>query len=183
MTFCLWITGLPGSGKSTIQEGLEKMLSRAGIESITLAMDRIRRFVTPDPKYTEEEREIVYRSLVLVAGLLKTHSGKSILIDATGNRRKFRDLARKRIDGFAEVYVECPPELCRSREKARHAGYVEQDLYNKAETGQLQGDMPGVSAPYEEPVNPEVTVQSDRMSPGESAEKIMDFIRETWLKD
>jgi len=59
MNFCLWITGLPGSGKSTIVRELERMFSEAGINSVTLSLDQIRKVLTPDPKYTAQERELV----------------------------------------------------------------------------------------------------------------------------
>jgi adenylylsulfate kinase len=180
MNFCLWITGLPGSGKSTIVRELEGLFEEADLDCVTLAMDRLRKVLTPEPRYTDEERGIVYRALVLMAQLVTEHSTKSVIIDATGNRRAFRDLARERIPEFAEVYVTCAPEVCRSREASRDAGAVEKDLYRKARSGQLEGGLPGVSTPYEEPLDPEVVVPSDRLSPRESAEKIMGFVRSRW---
>ena len=180
MNFCLWITGLPGSGKSTVAGELERLFSEAGLDCVTLALDQLRKVLTPEPRYTDEEREIVYRSLVLMAQLVKEHSPKNVIIDATGNRRAFRDLAREKIPEFAEVYVTCPLEVCRSREASRETENVEKNLYKKAKSGQLTGDFPGISTPYEEPLDPEVVVPSDRLSPRQSAEKIMDFVRSRW---
>jgi adenylylsulfate kinase len=177
MSFCLWLTGLPGSGKSTVLEELLKLFSEARIEATALSLDRIRKVVTPEPKYTEEERGIVYRSLVIMAQLLNMECGKNVVIDATGNRREYRELARRLIPGFAEIYIECPLEISTERESARRGGYVEKDLYRRAAEGSLKGKMPGVSTPYEPPVNPEVVVRSDVLSPVESAEKIMAYVR------
>jgi adenylylsulfate kinase len=177
MSFCLWLTGLPGSGKSTILEELLKMFSESRVEAAVLNLDKIRKIVTPEPKYTEEERGIVYRSLVMMARLLTTECGKNVVIDATGNRRKYRDLARRLVPGFAEIYIECPLEICTKREALRRGGHVGKDLYRRAGEGSLSGDMPGVSVPYEPPVDPEVIVRSDVLSPVESAEKIMGYIQ------
>jgi len=182
MSFCLWITGLPGSGKSAVTRELEKLLSGSGIEAVTLGLDRIRKVVTPDPHYTEQERELVYRSLVMMAKLLVEHSEKGVIIDATGNRRRFRELARQLIPEFAEVYVSCPLEICQERESARQSREVQADLYGKAKQGQLEGGLPGVSVPYEEPEAPEVLVKSDIMTPLESARKIMEYVNSRWSR-
>jgi adenylylsulfate kinase len=181
MSFCLWITGLPGSGKSTITKELEQLLSSSGIETITLALDRIRTVITPDPHYTDQERELVYRSLVMMAKLLVEHCGKGVIIDATGNRRRFRELARQLILEFAEIYVSCPIEVCQEREPSRQSREVQADLYKKAKQGRLGGALPGVSAPYEEPESPEVRVNSETLSPRESAAKIADYVKSRWL--
>lgn len=181
MNFCIWITGLPGSGKTTIARELETMLLEAGIDCIRLELDELRRILTPEPRYTDEERELVYRALVLAGKLLVENSSKNVIIDATGNRRSFRTLARTLIPEFGEVYVKCPQDLSREREKSRKAGLVEKDLYRKAEEGKLEGGLPGVSSPYEEPLGAEVEVDSDRLTPRESAAKIMQYIRTRWL--
>ncbi len=180
MNFCVWITGLPGSGKTTVARELELMLSQSGIKVVTLSLDRVRQVLTPDPKYTDEERELVYRSLVVMAQLLVEHSGKNVIIDATGNRAAFRDLARELIPEFAEVYLKCPLETCEARESSRDVQLVQGDLYKKAEEGRLKGELPGISTPYEEPEEPEVQVESDTLSPRESARKIMAYVQSRW---
>ena len=180
MNFCMWITGLPGSGKSTILNELSRMLSESGIEAVTLNLDHIRKVLTPEPKYTDEERTLVYRSLVLMAQLLVEQGEKNVIIDATGNRKEFRELARRLIREFAEIYVKCPLRTCQRRETSRHGQLVQRDLYKKAIEGRLKGQLPGISVPYEAPENPEVQVASDILSPYESARKIMAYIRSRW---
>ena len=180
MSFCLWITGLPGSGKSTIARELEQMFLEAGIHFVTLCLDQIRKVLTAELKYTDQERELVYRSLVIMAQLMVEHSGKNVIIDATGNRKEFRGLARRLIPEFAEIYVKCPLEACQVREASRRGRSVQKDLYKSAAQGKLKGKLPGISAPYEEPENPEVQVASDVLSPHESAGRIMVYIRSRW---
>lgn len=181
MNFCLWITGLPGSGKSTITKELQDLLSAAGVESMVLRLDEIRKVLTPEPAYTDDEREIVYRALAMMAQLMTEHSAKSVIIDATGNRRYYRRVARELIAEFAEIYVSCPLKICREREGLRRGKLVERDLYGKAARGELEGELPGVTAPYEAPENPEVMVASDMLSPSESAERIMSYIQARWV--
>ena len=116
----------------------------------------------------------------MMAHLLIEQGEKNVIIDATGNRREFRDLARRLIREFAEVYVKCRLEICMAREISRRGQLVQKDLYKRASEGALKGELPGVSAPYEEPENPEVLVTSDLLSPHESAKRIMEYIRLRW---
>jgi adenylylsulfate kinase len=180
MRFCIWITGLPGSGKSTVLKELEPLLFESGIKAVTLSLDHIRKVLTPEPKYSDEERALVYRSLVMMAQLLVEQGDKNVIIDATGNRREFREFARVSIPEFAEIYVKCPLEICKAREASRRGQPVQKDLYKTALEGKLNGKLPGISAPYEEPENPEVQVASDVLFPRESAEKIFAYVKQRW---
>ncbi|MFQ6051759.1 MAG: adenylyl-sulfate kinase [Candidatus Hydrothermarchaeota archaeon] len=172
--FALWITGLPGSGKSSIAYEVIKKKKDIRI----LRLDEIRKFVTPRPTYTEEERNIVYRSLVYMAKLL-TDEGLNVIIDATGNRRIWREEARQLIDNFAEVYVRCPLEICIQREIIRDDKISPKDIYTKKIR---EGKVPGINVPYEEPINPDLILESDKLSIEESAEKILAFIKERFKK-
>ncbi len=163
--FCIWLTGRPGSGKTTITRELEGLLVQDGVDAVVLSMDQLRLFLTPQPKYTEEERETVYRALVLIALYIVKPCTKSVLIDATGNRRRFRELARERIPEFAEVYIKCAVEVARTRETSREASGVEKDLDRRAEKGELQGGFPGVTTPYEEPTDPKIELSSESLTP------------------
>src|SRR5512135_2347579 len=109
-----WVTGLPGSGKTTLALMAKKEIP--GL--VVLHMDEMRRVVTPKPTYSDVEREHLYRGLVYAA-LVLTREGHDVVIDATANRRSWRDLARELIPAFHEVYIKCPLEVCREREKVR----------------------------------------------------------------
>jgi adenylylsulfate kinase len=169
-SIALWITGLPGSGKSTVADAFKK----AHPEFIVLRMDELRKVVTPEPTYSDLEREIVYRALVFLAKKL-TEIGHPVIIDATGNLRRWRDLARGLIPKFREVYIRCPLELCVERERKRLERHgAPKDIYKKGAGG---SPVPGIVVPYEEPLNPEIIIDADKTSPEDSVARIEQEIK------
>lgn len=180
--WCVWITGLPGSGQSTIARALLKELEKHGLHAQILSSDMLRRVITPKPAYSKQERDMVYGAVVFVAELL-TQNGVDVVIDATGNRRRYRDHARKKIPQFLEAYVRCPLEICVEREARRKKSfYAPKEIHQKAFTGKSLS-VPGVGASYEEPVAPEVIVDSDRLDRDECAQRISDTLMETFLHE
>jgi adenylylsulfate kinase len=166
----LWITGTPGSGKSTIAEGVKRNYP----DFIILRMDDLRKIVTPKPSYSDPERDMVYRCLVYTANTL-VENGHRVVIDATGNLRAWRDIARKLIPGYAEVYLRCPLEVCKTREQLRPDSHgAPRDIYKKGEAG---WPVPGVTVPYEEPKNPELVIDIDKTSVADALEKITELLR------
>ena len=167
----IWITGLPGSGKSTLAEGTKRQFP----DFVVLRMDEFRRIVTPEPTYSEAEREIVYRAIVYCAETL-SGLGHNVIIDATGNMRRWRELARQNIPCFAEVYLKCSINTCSDREALRKNTYgAPRDIYKKGGAG---WPVPGIQAPYEEPLSPEVTIETDRASEKEALSLVHKFISE-----
>jgi len=164
--FALWITGLPASGKSSITAALVAMLQKRGIDPIVLESDAFRRYFTPHSAYTEEDRVLFYRGIVDYAGKFVDH-GVPVIIDATGNRRAYRQPARERLPKFAEVFVDCPLEVCQNRDP--------KGIYRKALDGSAT-TVPGAQAPYEPPIHPEVHLHSEREDPEEGARRILDFL-------
>jgi adenylylsulfate kinase len=142
------------------------MLSEKGTDAKVLQMDEIRRAITPLPRYTEEERDLVYASLAYMAMLL-AEEGVNVIIDATANRRRYRDFARRLIPNFGEVFIRAPLEICMDREAKRKAEFSPKGIYKKA-AGE-KAAVPGVNVAYEEPLTPEIEVDSTRMNPEESA--------------
>jgi len=178
--WAVWLTGLPGSGKSTIAKEMKKLLKEKKINVQILRLDEFRRTLAPKPRYTEEERGVVYNTLILMAKLL-TENSVNVIIDATAHKNEWRDKARAEIRRFCEVYVECPLNICMEREANREDDLIVSNLYKKAlqrlerrekmdkkelvhkECGeQLSplGQMVGIDVPYEKPSNPVVTIKS-----------------------
>lgn len=179
MAWVVWFTGLPGCGKTTIAERSRELLAGKGFQAKILQLDEIRRAITPHPKYTEEERDIVYASLAYMAKLL-SEAGVNVIVDATANLRRYRDLARSMIPRFAEIYVSAPLEVCMAREAARKAKFSPKGIYQKAATG---APVPGRGAPYEEPLSAEITLDAASMSAEESAELACRRIMELFGRD
>jgi adenylylsulfate kinase len=178
----VWITGLPGSGKSTIARALHKELQKHGLHAQILSSDMLRRVITPKPTYSKEERDVVYNAIVFVAELL-TQNDVNVIIDATGNRRRYRDHARKMIPRFLEAYLRCPMEVCVEREvRRKKLFHAPKEVYQKAFTGE-SSTVPGVGASYEEPMDPEVTMDSDTLDRDACAQKILNTIMETFLHE
>lgn len=169
MPWVIWITGLPGSGKSTIASALKKKIP----DAVILRMDELRKIVTPKPSYSDAEREYVYKALVFTAKNLY-ELGHNVIIDATGNRKSWRLLARKLIKNFFEVYLECPLDVCMAREKKRiNTHGAPKKIYEKGTKGM---PVPGMRVPYEKPVKPEAIIDAENELPLQAVQKIIKML-------
>jgi adenylylsulfate kinase len=170
--FAVWITGRPASGKSTITAAVASALAARHIDFEVIESDTLRQVVTPQPTYTNEEREIFYAAMTVIGELLAKH-GVAVIFDATAHRRAWREHARHRIPRFAEVYVDCTEDICRARDP--------KGIYRKVREG-LATSVPGVQVPYEVPIRAEVIVHGDRMRPEEAAQCLVDYlIDQGWI--
>jgi adenylylsulfate kinase len=165
-TFGLWITGLPASGKSTITAALTKLLREAGIDFTVLESDRMRSVLSDNPQYDERERELFYRSIAFIGSVLVEH-GISVIFDATANRRSYRDRAREHISRFIEVFVDCPLEVCASRDP--------KGIYRTAREGKAS-NVPGLQSTYEPPEHPDIVIHADREEPEQAAQRIFEVL-------
>jgi adenylylsulfate kinase len=163
MSFAVWLTGLPASGKSTVAAALRARLEARGLPVEVLESDAVRRVVTPAPTYSLEEREQFYRALAFFGSRLVAR-GTVVLFDATATRRAWRDLARSLIPRFLEVAVECPLEVCLARDR--------KGTYRKGRTGEST-TVPGLQAPYEPPERPEVRLDTTCLSAEAAADVIL----------
>lgn len=162
----VWFTGLPSSGKSTIAKKTAEILRAVGQPVVVLDSDELRRELTPDPTYTKKERDWFYGVLAFMAELL-TNSGVTTLIAATAPRREYRDNARKRIGLFCEVFVKCSVNECRRRDP--------KGLWAKEKQSKIS-NLPGAGAPYEQPLEPELVVNTEQQSPEKSAQLVADVL-------
>jgi len=173
MSWAIWITGLPGSGKSALARATAAELRAGGDAVVVLELDEIRKVLTPSPTYSDIERDVVYRALVYMTGLL-AGSGTPVIIDATAHRRDWRDLARRQIVRFAEVQLVCPLELCREREGQRTTGHAPHGIYARAGTpGAL---VPGVDVPYEPARAPELTIDTGMENASAAARSVVTLV-------
>jgi adenylylsulfate kinase len=161
--FAVWLTGLPASGKSTVARALEAELAGKGIRAAVLESDALRREIAPNAGYGESERDAFYATVAYLARMLALH-GVPVIVDATANRRAHRDRAREAIPCFLEVHVRCPLAVCQARDP--------KGIYRRGAEGTAK-DVPGVSAPYEPPLLPEVVVDGERDDPAAAARRIV----------
>jgi len=161
--FAVWLTGLPASGKSTIARALAEELAGKGIRAAILESDAVRREISPQPKYDDAERDAFYATLAYLARVLVLH-GVPVIVDATANRRTYRDRAREAIPRFLEVHVRCPLAVCQARDP--------KGIYRRGAAGTAR-NVPGVSAPYEPPLLPEAVVDGERGDPAAAARQIV----------
>lgn len=164
--WALWITGLPSSGKSTLARAVHRRLSELCVRAQILESDELRRVLTPKASYSEEERDHFYEALVYIGHLL-VENGVNVIFDATANKRRYRDLGRRRIGKFMEVYAKCPLSVCIARDSK---GIYRAAIGGKAST------VPGIQVPYEEPENPEVVVETDKKTPEEGSKIIVEAL-------
>ena len=161
--FAIWLTGLPSSGKTTLAQALSRLLRERGIVVQILDSDDLRHRLTPNPTYSADERDWFYDTIAFVAELL-TDNGVNVLIAATASRQAYRQAARKQIARFAEVHVDCSPEVCRVRDP--------KGLWERAERGEI-ANLPGAGTPYEAPDAPEVCVDTERHSAEAAAHHVL----------
>jgi len=166
--FAVWLTGLPASGKSTVARALAAELDGKGILAAVLESDVVRREIAPNAGYNDAEREAFYATLAYLARVLVLH-GVPVIVDATANRRAYRDRARAAIPRFLEAHVRCPLAVCQARDP--------KGIYRRGAEGTAQ-NVPGVSAPYEAPLMPEVVVDGERDDPAAAAKRIMSVLEE-----
>jgi adenylylsulfate kinase len=150
----IWLTGLPGSGKTTIAKALDAKLKESGFKVELLDGDIVRKELSPDLGFAKPDREVHARRVIYLSKLLSRNAITTIVC-LISPYREFRRYARSEINidnNFYEVYVKCPLEVCIERDP--------KGLYKKAFAGEIK-DLTGLQDPYEEPENPEITVSTE----------------------
>lgn len=161
--YTIWFTGLSGSGKSTIGVGLGAALQARGGAIEVLDSGRIRQLLNRHLGFTREEVETNLLRLGYECKLLN-RNGISAIVTAVSPYRDVRERLRKEIGAFVEVYCRCPLEVLMQR-GAR-------ELFEKAQRGEI-AHVAGVNAPYEEPIKPEVLLNTDQLTVEESVNKVL----------
>ncbi len=166
--FTIWFTGLSGAGKSTLSEAVEERLKAHGRNVEILDGDIVRTHLSKGRGFSKEDRDTNIKRIAFVCGLL-TRNGVACISAAISPYRETRDWAREHIGNFMEVYVKCPIEVCRQRDV--------KGLYKLADEGKIKG-FTGVDDPYEEPLHPELIVQTDQETVAESVARIFAKLEE-----
>lgn len=161
--FTVWFTGLPCSGKTTLAKMLAEKLRGMGFKVESLDGDVTRKYLSRDLGFSKEDRNENIRRVGFVAKLL-TRNGIVVTAAFVSPYREVREEIRREIGDFVEVYVKCPVEVCIQRDV--------KGMYKKALAGEIK-NFTGIDDPYEEPLNPEVVVETDKESPEESLRKIL----------
>ena len=164
----IWLTGLSGSGKSTIAHALEQKLLNNNIHTVVLDGDKIRKGLCSDLGFSPEDRRENIRRIGEVAKLF--HDACTVTIVAfISPYREDRQRARRIIgDGhFVEVFLDCPIAVCEKRDA--------KGLYKRARAGEIK-EFTGISAPYEAPKNPEIHLHTDSTAIGPCVEKIIHYM-------
>lgn len=164
----IWFTGLPSSGKSTLANEVEKVLIQRNCRTYILDGDNVRTGLCNDLGFSAEDRNENIRRLGEVSKLF-VDAGVLVLSAFVSPYRQDRDFIREIVeDGeFIEVFVSCPVEECEKRDV--------KGLYKKAREGIIKG-FTGIDDPYEEPVNPEIVVKTDKNSIEECANQILSYL-------
>ena len=162
--FTIWFTGLSCSGKTTLSRMVEAELKKRGVTHIeVLDGDIIRTHLSKGLGFSKEDRDTNIKRIGFVCKLL-SRNGVIAIVAAISPYREVRDYNRKEIGNFVEVYCKCSMEVCIQRDV--------KGLYKKALSGEIK-NYTGVDDPYEEPLNPEVVLDTDRETPEESVKKIL----------
>lgn len=164
----IWLTGLSGSGKSTLAGLLEETLYDEGMKTFLLDGDNIRLGLNKDLGFTEIDRKENIRRIAEVAKLM-VDAGLIVITAFISPFRQERDFVRQLVGPgeFIEVYVNTPLEICEQRDP--------KGLYKKVRSGELQ-HFTGIDSPYEEPLYPELNVETAGRSPEECVQLILDFL-------
>jgi len=166
----IWLTGIPSAGKSTLSHKLGAELKKQGLRVEILDGDVIRENLCKGLGFSKKDRDTNIRRIGFVAQLL-ARNGVWVIVAAISPYREIRDEIRRKIRGegadFIEVYVRCPLEVAEFRDP--------KGLYKRARTGEITA-FTGISDPYEEPLSPELIINTDKDSPEECVSKLMKFL-------
>lgn len=169
--FTLWFTGLSQAGKSTIAHHVARELKRRGQRTETLDGDVIRTNLSKGLGFSREDRDENIRRIAFVSSLL-SRNGVAVLVAAISPFREARDEARSRIESFVEIYCKASVETCAERDS--------KGLYEKAMNGEIK-QFTGVSDPYEEPLSPELVLDTEAETPLESAARLIRYLEDRGL--
>jgi len=162
----IWLTGIPASGKSTISLLLKDYLQKKNIPVIILDGDEIRKTVSKDLGFSPQDRKEHNRRVIEIAKLL-VKNNFTVIIPLISPYRETRELARREIPNFVEVYIKASLDTCIKRDP--------KGLYQKAKNGEIT-NLTGLQSPYEEPQNPELVLDTEKNTPQQCLDIITSYL-------
>ncbi|MFX1316557.1 MAG: adenylyl-sulfate kinase [Promethearchaeota archaeon] len=162
--FTLWFTGLPCSGKTVLANAVADELRKKGMKVERLDGDIVRKSLTRDLGFTEEDRNMNIERVTFVAKLL-TRNGVAVLASFVSPYNKIRAYSRKEIGNYILVYVKCSLEECEKRDL--------KGMYARARAGEIK-DFTGIDHPFEEPNEADIIVETDKQTIEESKKIVLD---------
>ncbi len=159
----IWFTGVAASGKSTVAALVEKKLRERGVAVENLDADEVRANLSPDLKWSLQDRDLNTKRLAFLASLLAKHAVIAI-VAAVSSLRRYRDRARGMTDRFVEAWTRCSLDTCKKRDP--------KGLYARGQRGEVN-DIAGWHQPFEEPREAEVVLDTDTMSPEDCAGEVI----------
>ena len=167
---CIWLTGLPGSGKSTTAEAVTNMILERGRQVTLLDGDVVRNTLSRGLSFSKEDRDTNILRIGYVASEIVRHGGVVVCAAVSpyrATRNEIRNIVGK--EHFVEVFVDAPPEVCEQRDP--------KGLFSRVRRGELTG-VSGIDLPYEAPRHSEITVETVNQTVEENARRIIDFLFE-----
>ncbi|MBZ0300450.1 MAG: bifunctional sulfate adenylyltransferase/adenylylsulfate kinase [Anaerolineae bacterium] len=164
---CIWFTGLSGAGKSTTADVLTVMLLEHGRQVTILDGDIVRTHLSKGLGFSKEDRDVNIRRIGFVAAEIVRHGGIAICAAVSPYRATRNDVRNMVGDGFIEVYMDTPLEVCEARDT--------KGMYAKARAGEIKG-FTGIDDPYEPPLNSEITLKTEGVTPEQNAALILDYL-------
>jgi len=171
MSWAIWITGRPGSGKTTVAARVAEALAARGIHVKVLDLAAARDFLSPSAPAADTPEETAHRALVHATRLLTT-AGVAVIVDATAPRRAWRQAARELIPSFAEVQLVCPAEICAERERAVR-WRLSAAQWERAAAPSGHGAPLDMAASYEESLRPELVLDTNAHDVSITVEQVL----------
>ena len=166
--FVVWFEGLSGSGKTTLSRSTAAQLRALGWKVEVLDGDEMRRVFSPDLGFSRRDREAHARRVSYMAHLL-ARNGVAAMVAMITPYETSRQAARSEVGlRFEEVYLQCPLEVCRQRDP--------KGIYRRNEEGSVH-QLTGIDDPFEEPLNPELTVDTAATTVDQATRRIVDHLR------
>jgi adenylylsulfate kinase len=161
----IWFTGLPASGKTTIAQGVLEYLSQNKIQTEHLDGDQVRHMF-PQTGFSKQERDLHIRRVGYLASMLEKHD-VTVVASFISPYRETREFVRSLCRRFIEVYIATPLEICEQRDP--------KGLYSRARRGEIK-NFTGIDDPYEEPLNPEIRIDTTNQTINESVQTVINAI-------